>query len=707
MGKILASYQNLIHNRLFNLLGTTSTGYGSALLATPVAVGDVIEPDTWNQLGHDVVRCVIHQYGPAFDTPSTYDLDIGKVLNATTGTIVTPEAPDRLFTNVQLLSATSSTAHPSQLVTEPIYPEDTSANSWNNHWVSGQWQEISNNRWQEVNRSNGYATSMSFTWFHPIQLNYFFNLGGSLTPRVAISGSISSELASWRPLVETLNTVKFGKTEYYTALATSDKIYRRIISKPAVPGVSYAKAIIVKYQIRGSVISLTVNFIAGFSKLKTTNSTVRGKWKTGGKGKKQDTLVNLRIRADVFTTYSTGASGGVQAPIPQPQLVGGFLSAPIDPIAPFTFATGSSSDSRTIVLRNNSTLTCTISNITLSGSGHGYSTGTVSTTTMVIAPISSSSFRVQYSGNTPGYNRGYIYITSNVNPVVLFTEINIGGVEPNKWISTTTNTSLMTQDFVVDHAGGNYRSFDVSIAPVAGFTCIPHIPGDNYDSFRVTFNPVGRSNGVYSTTATVVIHPLDTSLRDIIARIPITITRNIREQHLGSWISARGYMNEVIGFSYDWIGGRKYLTIGLGVNSTLSQLRTVNSFSTWDEVYRIAITGNANTYHTVGNIIKSQDFFEGNTVGYHFGVGNSLNSVCTIKDNGTGNLSIVMNTVREQTGDSVAEGILTSLANAAYYYDETVNRVTQLETLAPLTHFFTGFTAVGAVKTKLVKPNLR
>jgi hypothetical protein len=553
---------------------------------------------------------------------------------------------------------------------------------------------------------------MSFTWFHPIELNYFFNLGGYLTPNVVISGSIPYEVASWQPLVESLNTIKFGKDEYYATMADPDKMYRRILSRPAVPGLSYAKAIILKYQIRDSVISITVNFIAGFSKLKKTKGSIKGKWKSGGKwkgggkGKKQDTVVNLRVRADVYTTYSTGETGGVQAPIPQPQLVGGFLSAPIDPVAPFTFATGSGSDVRTIVLRNNSTLTCTISDITLTGAGNGYDVGTVSTTTMVIAPISSSSFTVQYFGDTPGYNRGYIYVTSNVNPVVLFTEINIGGIEPNSWITTTTTTALMTQDFVVDHAGGNYRGFDVSIDPVDGFSCIPNIPGDLFDNFRVIFDPVGRSNGVYSTTATVLIHPLDTSLGDIVARIPISITRNVRDQHLGSWISARGFMNEVIGFSYDWIGGIKYLTIGLGVNSTLSQLGTVNSFSTWDEVYRIVITGEVATYHTAGNIIKSQDFFEGNTIGYHFGVGNSLNSICTIKDTGAGNLNIVMNTVREQTGDSVIEGTLTSLANAAYYYDETVNRVTQLEALAPFTNFFTGFSAGGAVKTKLVKPNL-
>lgn len=325
---------------------------------------------------------------------------------------------------------------------------------------------------------------------------------------------------------------------------------------------------------------------------------------------------------------------------------------------------------------------------------------------MVIEPIGTGTFDVYYTGDTPGYNRGYIYINSNINPVVLFTEINVGGVTPTEWIVTTTTNATMVQEFTVDHAGGNYRGFDVSISGSTGFTCIPHIPGAEFDKFSVTFNPVGKSNGVYSTTATVIIHPLDISLGDITALIPISITRNVRDQHLGSWISARGYMNEVIGFSYDWIGGIKYLTIGLGVNSALTQLRTLNTFGTWDEVYRIEITGGAKTYHTNGNIIKSQDFFDGNTIGYQFGVGSALNSICTIKDNGSGNLSIAINTVRGQTGDNVSEGILTSLANAFYYYDETVNRVTQLESLAEFTRFFIGFGAGGATKTKLVNPNL-
>lgn len=703
MGKILARQQNLIYNNLFTFMGTTATGYGSTLIGDTVSPGDIVEPDVWNQIGHDVIRCVIHQYGVNFDTPSPYDLDIGKILFANTATIVDDAGPDRLYTNVQLLSSTREKAHPSQLVTEPVFPETTGPTSWDSTWEA--------NRWKEITYSNGYGTAISFTWFYPNQLNYFFNLGGNLNPSIVIDGTNPIEVAEWQILVNQINAVDFTKTEFLEASANPYKTLTRVFTRDKIPGSNYNKAAILKYIISGSVITFSVNFVAGFSQIKTKGDKVKGKWKIKVKPKKKgkkgsDVVVNLRIRADVLTTYSTDKTGGIQAPIPQPQLVGGFLSAPAAPISPFTFATGLQSDTRTITLRNNSTITCTVSDITLTGPDGGYDTGVLSTSTLVIPPHDNRTFSLYYTGDEPGYNRGYVYINSNVNPVVLFTEINIGGVTPNSWDATTTTNTVLTQDFVIDHAGGNYRNFEVSISGDAGFTCIPH-PADNiYDSFEISFDPTGKPNGIYGTVATVVIHPLDISLGDIVAYIPIAITRDIRDEHLGSWISARGFMNEVIGFSYDWIGGVKYITVGVGVNSTISELATLNSFGSWDEVYRIEITGEATTYHTDGNIIKSQDFFDGNTFGYHFGVGTALKSVSTIDDDGLGNLTCFINTVRVQTGEPVIENTMISLTNAFYYYDELSNRVTQLEPIGEFTNFFIGFDNEGAVITRLVKPNL-
>ena len=692
---IFADEQNKVYNSLFDLIGTTSTGYGSSLLSRAVLPGDVVEPNNWNIMGRDVVRCIVHQYGPDYNTESPYDIDIGNMLSANTGTIVDDAGPNRMYTNIQLLTATSATAHPSQMVTEPVNPESIGPSTWNNLWEA--------NRWQVINSSNGYATSISFTWSYPMQLNYFFNLGGTLTPSIDISGSVPTEVAAWSSLVTGANAVVFGKAEFYSALNDPNNIYRRIISNPV--STPYSKAIIVKYQIVGSVVTFSVNFIAGFSKLKKSGPNINGKW-IGGKNKTQDTVVNLTVRTDVLTKYSSGEFGGIQAPTPQSQLVGGFLSAPTAPIAPFTFAAGDQSDIRTIVLRNNSTSTATISDITLTGPGNGYSTGVVSTTTMVIDPISSSSFTVQYSGDTPGYNRGYIYINSNINPVILFTEINIGGVTPNSWTVTTTTNELLSQDFVIDHAGGNYRGFDVSVTTGSGFVCTPYASGEIYDRFKVEFDPTGKANGVYETTATVTIYPLDLTLGNIIAQVPISVTRNINDAHLGDWISARGFGNDAIGMSYDYIGGIKYLTVGITTNSSPAPL-SGNNFDTWNEVYRIRITGAAQTYYASSStIVKSQDFINGNTVGYHFGVGSAVESLCTIKDNGSGKLTILMNTVRQPADDLFSDLTLVSMANAFFYYDETVKRITQLEGVSDYTNYFTGFSPTGEVTTKLVVPNL-
>jgi hypothetical protein len=696
---VFADEQNKVYNALFDLIGTTSTGYGSTLLSRLVEPGELVEPNNWNLMGQDVVRCVIHQYGVDYNTPSPLDIDIGNILTANTGTIIDDAGPNRMYTNIQLLTATSATAHPSQMITEAIYPETIGPQEWDSSWEA--------NRWQEVSYSNGYATAMSFTWSYPMQLNYFFNLGGVLNPSIYISGSNPVEVAQWQVLVNQLNAIDFTKTEFYQALGNVDKTYTRVLTKPGTAGSIYNKAIIMKYIITGSVITFAINFVTGFSKLKVDGPLVEAKWKVGGKkfGNTKNVLVNLRVRADVITTYSSGASGGIQSPVPQPQLVGGFLSAPTAPIAPFTFAAGDQSDIRTIVLRNNSASTATISDITLTGPGNGYSSGTVSTSTMTIEPISSSSFTVQYFGDTPGYYRGYIYINSNINPVVLFTEINIGGVTPDSWTVTTTTNELLSQDFVIDHAGGNYRGFDVSVDNT-DFECTLYTGGEIYDRFKVEFDPTGKANGVYTTTATVIIHPLDTTLGDTVARIPISVTRNVNDEHLGDWSSARGVLNDSIGFSYDWIGGIKYLTVGLTTDPSPGVL-SGEDFTSWNEVYRIHITGEAKTYYTLSNnIVKSQDFYDGNTLGYHFGVGSALNSICTIKDDGTGKLSIVINTVRQQVGELLPDIILQNTANSFYYYDETVKRMTQLESLAEYTNYFAGFQSTGTVITKLVKPNL-
>lgn len=725
---ILSDDQNIVYETLFDLLGTTSTGYGAILLGKEVKPGEVITPKDWNKIEEDVIRCIIHQNGTStFITHNEAGTSVVNLLRATTATIVDDNVRDRLYTSIQYLYATSSTVALNQLDYSRVNTYEESPGEWVSHWT-----EIPKS-------SNGYMSSVSYTWFHPAQLNYFFNLGGTIKPEFELSGP---DAPSWAPMVALMNQVVFGKAEFYQALLNpgATKSFTRVFAGGASVGPT-SKAIILTFTIYGRQLLVTANFVAGYH---TKGKKGKKKWwkKKYWKGKKwnkkkgkwgykkgfnygpdpYNVTVKMRVKSEFLSTYSVNRNGGIAAPIPQSQLVTNSLSAVPSPIPVFNCATGQPSQTRTVQLRNNTSATCVVSHMML----RGYTTGTLSTRTLTIPPYDSRTFDVTYTGAAPGYYRGDVYVMSNIfRPLALFTEINVGSVSPPLLTMTTTTNDLIVQDFLVDFAGGNYRDFGVTLPNTAGFTLYPKIPDDGnpvtpeYEGFRVTFNPHGLPNGLHTATPVVTIYPLDTSLDNTVINVPINITSNIQYATLGSWTSAQGNDNNVAGLSYAIIGGVKYLTIGLGTvpsykdggTPNISQLASEDTFTSWAEVYRIPISGVARTFYSGDYAIKTSDFYQGSSIGYQFGVGAAKGSICTVKHDGHGNLEIIWNTVRTVTTDPSILATLKGLANAPYYYDETVGRENQLEYTYDLvdytyTHYFVGFTYAGGVVTRLVIPNL-
>jgi hypothetical protein len=96
-------------------------------------------------------------------------------------------------------------------------------------------------------------------------------------------------------------------------------------------------------------------------------------------------------------------------------------------------------------------------------------------------------------------------------------------------------------------------------------------------------------------------------------------------------------------------------------------------------------------------------------IGATFGSGDSQGSICTVIDDGSGNLNILLNNLNIPTRDTL---FITQL-NLQYcfnYYDEISSRYAngQLETTLPngnQTNCFTGFNSSGVVQTTLVYPN--
>jgi hypothetical protein len=142
-------------------------------------------------------------------------------------------------------------------------------------------------------------------------------------------------------------------------------------------------------------------------------------------------------------------------------------------------------------------------------------------------------------------------------------------------------------------------------------------------------------------------------------------------------------------------------------------------YKNWQEVYRIPLTGAAQSYQCNDTYcIKNSNNVNGQRWGYYFGsAGTTANSMFTVTDDGSGNITIDMNGVNVNSSDmttlnSVDSNAYTTIANAPhlfYYYSyiRINNSYTQLSpALASdgTTPYFLGFTRDGAVRTSSVIP---
>lgn len=696
-----ADDQNIVYDKLFSLIGTTVTGYGANTYSKPVNYGQIVRDEDWDYMYDDLIRVKIHQYGT-----STNNL-----LIADPGEVVLDGVEDRMYTWAQLHLATSSTVHPSQLTSMTVNTNEMSPPEWTSEYEdSDNWTNIT---------GNGYIAAAGFTWFRPTQLNYFFNLGGSITPEITLGAGTIRDLLAWDMLVEQANQIKFSKEEFYTALNSPDKSFIHVITGPGnfdpnnkKKNIKYKKTkvytangIIIKFQIVDSRILASIQFVAGFNdKNKKKGSKKKGeKW---GKKKGKYIVIRLQVNTNFRTEYSIAATGGIAAPIPQTQLINNCLSIDTRPVEPFVFAVGSESNTKTIELRNNSTQTCNITDIFLTG----YTYGIVSPTTLTIPPHSSSSIDLKYVGDTAGLFKGFVNIESNINNFTIFTQVEVGSITPSSLILTTGTSDIVSQDFVVDLVGGPYEKFDAELMPNGnGFIFTEHpstFASEIVDRFNVTFDPASRPNGIYSTDARVTVYPLDSSNEIAIYNVPIEINLNVKRYNIGRWISALGHQTSALGLSFDYIEGKRYLTVGVGTNGPLlSELGTIDTFTSWSEVYRMIIEDRVETLYSSNFAVKQDTNYASN-----FGVGKALGSMITVKNEKYGNIEIILNSLRYPGDDDTAGKILKGLAQAFYYYDPTAYRVTQLETADQLTNegytrYFSSFDKDGTVETTLVVPN--
>ncbi len=736
---VFTDEQNLIWNELNALMGTTATGYGTALISQPVLPGEKVYPEDFNLMVEDMVKAIIHQTGTG--TNATIRA-VNRLRFAEGGTPITRVVPQRLWTELQFLKANPLLVDPSNLtfmtVNTNIDADTTITSTTTTIGLTSQ-----NVEWVE-NFSNGSAntllTAFTYAWRRVADANYFFNSGGRFQPLFGefdFYGNTDEEnrwvgtVSSPGPIRQAAEIV-FDKTKYLEALANGgqwvDYFYEQEESE-------FTRTVELKFSIIEDnngfgafyrAVIATIQFLIGPVGKKGKKKKNKTK-----KKKKKGISVNFRTRCSFKTTYATSKNGGISSPRPQSQRSNGLQSASLVPLAPFSIGldAANSTASRRVYLANNSNANCIVDRISLSPDPvkfpesvypelyPGYTTGTVSVTTPLTIPANSStSFVVTYTASSPGSYRGYIFIeSSSTNDLVLFTEVNVGDVNPASWVATATTNAILSQDFTVN-LGDIFRGFTATITG-SGLTVQP----TSRETFRLNYNPRDSIPGTYFTTATVNILPADPINGRVRVDVPVIITANVLYENIATFLSATGLDNNVLGLSYDYIGGERFLTVGIGASTPvvddgvvdLLELRDeFSTFDSWAEVYRIKV-GEEDTVHylTTATCVKSFAFSEGRPVSSFFRSNKTIASMLNIYDYGTGDLRIFMNSLRDLPTDPASRRTVTGLQNAFYYYDETVDRITQLEYPADFvdgykTKHFVGFNRDGTILTSLVNPNL-
>jgi hypothetical protein len=223
--------------------------------------------------------------------------------------------------------------------------------------------------------------------------------------------------------------------------------------------------------------------------------------------------------------------------------------------------------------------------------------------------------------------------------------------------------------------------------------------GSASDQLLVRFdnNTVNNvTTGVYTSTILISgIYGGLTGSKSTVNTANIVIDAD-RFKNLGYWISPASSYNSIIGVSYDLINNEKFLTIGVGVGadntptydaggSAYASIITLgikagplavrnNSYFGWANVWRFPITGVATTLLSNASNSAGYIYKEKTTTGldyeYYFGSDSSNGCMFIVEHDGEGNISVLMNNLRELSGDPTFDATLDNLTRAFYYYSE-------------------------------------
>ena len=509
---VLASDYNSIYTTLYTLMGTTSTGYGATLASSPVVQGQEISHVEWNNIYNDVQRATIHQHGAGaqiFGNPEY--VVAGELITATNVNVLTA-AINSLYTY-------RSTVYADQLTTTAT--NAVSIKTTATSWISEIEHDI------------------NYNWTDELHFDYFLNLGGYLTPRLqhdTISVSDTTSTA-WANLMDTFN----------------------------------ANA----YRLAGTSVLTTVTNNAGKAiTLNYSTSTSSSTFQVALTDTTPNEYVRMTITSVVSLIYSNDNTGGILAPLPQvnpTKLLSSqgnyaLLTSQPSPVPQITFFSGSSG-SQSIRISNIGTQDAVITNIIMTNDVTAGLIYYTSAQLPLTVPVGSyQDITVTYGGSPVAnvIHKGSLTLVSNngwgdyVIPTTFLAKFT-ASINPVSYTQSVTTIDKVYIDYTLSTVGGAFAYGIISQPGTPGFT----IPArTNSNTFRITFDPTNRINGNNVTSFTVQVYSQDGQYSTVAANISLIL--NIHDYHLGSWVSALGRYDSVVGFSYDVVGGKRCLSFGVG-----------------------------------------------------------------------------------------------------------------------------------------------
>lgn len=454
--------------------------------------------------------------------------------------------------------------------------------------------------------------------------------------------------------------------------------------------------------------------------------------------------VNLSIQSYVGFKRPDGvARGGYSAPKPILQTVKSLEALTDSPITgfsangkmllvnsldPFIYIPGTTSTSKLVILSNVGNSSIILASIL---SSDNFATAIYDAALPVVIPAGSQySFNLRYNSEYPGeYANTLIFVSSADSPYLR--------LNTQQWVGETFDYTLTDSTFITTTTVfGQQSSKTVELLPVVNGVLSPEtvlsfstdlVAGPGWsvttgtNSATLLWDPdlVKNTNNTstgYPVSLTIIANSVTRELTGV-AYVDIDYSKY---KNLATWMSAPSANNSIVGMSLDLINDVKTLTIGVGIGAngapglaeggiTFAQVTNLGiSASTierlypyWTNVYAIPLADDVPATYLSGAMDANDNplYTRKATAGYnyadYFGNEQGLGSIFKVDYNGSDNIAVSINNLRDVSGDPEFDVTLDNLTRAFHYYSAVdTNRYYQLEPLSNdtnVTHLFRGF----------------